>query len=720
MSTYRFTLRTNTGTQVFGADKVKNWDSVKIGITRNETYRGLLKKFTGTFEFTKNIRASLISLYDKYGSEAEIYMKVEVGNRNKDRSSFRQFGTELKADMSTFDVSELTVGIQFIASGFEEKLFNRDSNEVEYATNTSIDGDSIPVFANETRKIELHSRELLLKSSLNIGLDAFPEVEFPTGTLLRFYGLALPLNIGYRSDDDFKDSFFAIKEADFPPEPESFFLLQASEDKQITIDYSLNSSITFRTSANGQIYSSILYVVHVDSDYNQKIVHNLGTYAPSGDPNVGVNGTVTIPINYSGQIIHDIAKGDSLQLLVYLKIGEGSYVNTKLRIRGINFQNNVLYAESKSVKPATTADCILPHELFSRICSILTGAQMPFYSEIFGRTDLGYAQDGAWAYLVALNGLMIRGFPFSGTDSETTYAKFSASLKDAFKAYNSILNIGATIEQTPDGNVRFRIDPYDSLFGNKVVLKLGDFIVGASRTPDKDMLFSELLVGYKEQEYEELNGIGTFNGEFNFAPPIKSVIKKMDIICPWRTDDYGIEQDRRKQYIDFPTEDTRSDKDIFLIDAKPNGNTLVAVKIEDYDSVTGILSPETAYNVRLSPGQNIRRWGSYIRASMPFGGIIKYTSGAKNTNLVTVKNGVTIAENADIDVESLAQNFMLPEKFVIDEVPLTLEQWKTIEESPNGLVQLESKGVHLYGYIDDVEYDIAKKKASITLKRALR
>lgn len=706
MSTYKFTLRTNDWSQTFGADMVSNWEAVKIGLTRNENYRGLLKKFTGTFEFVGSVRSALIALFDKYGSEAEIYIKVEIGNLNKDRSSFFQLGSELKGDMTTFEIGELTANIQFSASGFEEKLFNRDSNDVEYATTTSIDGESIPAFTNETRKILLHDRILKIDSNFKLeDQTCTPLAALPDYTVMKS-------SLVFASDSDIKNTVGDVSHTQYEFLAEQCFLLNAQETKTIKIKFDFDYEF--------QPYGSI-------GDSNTRTVNvriltlkpDLTPRSTVYDKQLGIipSNYGKLTGNYSDEDEITVNEGDSCILLLFFpESGANRYNQIKLRFQ----TNNSIYTSFNSTFPATTSDCILPHELFSRICSVITGAQLPFYSEIFGRTDLGYAQDGEWAYLVALNGFMIRGFPFAGIDEDTTYANFACSLRDAFKAYNCILNLGATIEAMPDGSMRFRIDKYENLFGSKVILKLGDFISGATRAPNTALLFSELLAGYKDQEYEELNGVGTFNGQFNFSSPLKSVTKKMDIVCPWRADDYGIELARRKQYVDHPTEDTRYDDDVFLIDAKLVDGQLVAVKAEDFDSVNGILSADTVYNLQLSPGQNIRRWGNVIRAAMPNGGTLKFTSGPKNTNLSTTYGEITITENADIEVSELSPNFMSPEKLTIDEVPLTKDKWAIIEQNPNGLIEFQSKGVNLYGFLDDVDYDISKKTASITLIRSVR
>lgn len=706
MASYKFTLRDIDGSVTFGSDKVMNWDSIEINQTRNQTYRGLLRKFTGELEFVGSIRKRLIRLVDRIGSEAEIYLTIYVGNDNRDRSSFKLMGDgELKADMTTWEVSELSCKCNFLSSGFEEVLMNRNDNEVEYNTHTSVDGVAIPVFLNETRRIELHDRVLELNSAFDIDSSS---VEL-NGFFVTSY-IPVAFIKAYASDDDFKNvpiSVFSDKNAS-----ESFFILKASESKDINMNYSISTILQIQINAGVWFYK--ISKRKVDVDYNQiseDVIFDSDFIFGSGLKNISVN--------YNADLTEHLNVGESLQLLI--SITQQTPITADPIIFGYYPNKNAIISNSKSYFPASTADCIPPHELFSRFCSIYTGSQMPFYSETFGRTDLGYAQDGEWCWLVALNGLMIRSFPFAGTDENTRYARFASSLKKAFESYNAILNLYATIEFV-NGQYRFRIDKYDDLFNQADAIDLGELIAGVSRSLDKNILFGEMIAGYENEEYEELNGLGAFNGQFNFTPPIKSVTTKLSIKSKYRTDDYGIELIRRKPYASFPTEDTNGDDDIFLIDAKISGDHLVAVRDEYFSIVTGILNPTSAYNLRLSPGRNIRRWGSVIHSAMPHGGVIKFMTGAKNTQLVTrlLTETESIVENADIDVATLAPALYLPERLALSECVMSFDKYLQIEANRNSVVFFKNKGVNLYGYIDDLSYDPNKKTAKVELIRANR
>lgn len=718
MPTFRFTHRDDDGSIVFGAEKVKSWDSIKIGLTRNDTFRGLLRKYTGTMEFVKDVRRRIIRNVDKNGSEAQMYLTIEQGNDNKDRRSFSLLGdSEMKADMTTLEITELEAKINYKGSGFEEVLMNRIDNESEYNTHTSIDGDSIPTFVFETVDIELHDRVLELNSALDGGFNVDGKLDpltIQSDTNSDFF-VPIPFTINYASDTDFKNVScqpYAISDLN---NAETFVVLQAEETKTINIKYNIDTIIDINLfRAPGYEFSDVIYFYKrlVDSEYNEISKELIQTFNYSATPFA----FIPFHVIYKADLQILIEKGQSLQFYLDINLPHGSTYNSyAVSVKKASENKNAITSNSKSYFEKTTANCILPHELFSRYLSIYTGVQLPFYSEIFGRIELGYEKNGDWAGLVALNGKMVRGFPFSE-------CKFATSLKDIFKAYNCILNLGATIETTLSGEKRLRIDKFEDLLDSKIVLRLGDLMTGVSRSLNKKYLWSEIIVGYKEQEYESLNGLGTFNGLTNLTTPLKSISTKLDLTCPFRTDDYGLEQIRRIQYKDSPNEDASGDDDIWLIDAFVDGGKLKARKTELFSKVEGILNPDSVYNLRLSPGRNLRRWGNVVHSCMPNGGTIKFGSGPKNTALVTrlLTETKDLTEKADVNTNDLDPALFMPETLIIGECPFNKEQWLSLQQNTGGIVEFENKGVKLYGYIEEMENEAAKKMANFELIRINR
>ena len=244
MPTFRFTHRDDDTTIVFGAEKVQSWDSIKIGLTRNDTFRGLMRKYSGSIEFVKSMRDRIIRLVDKTGIETKAYITIEVGNDNKETGSFVRMGDgELKADMTTLDITELSAKLDYVGSGFEEVLMNRIDNEHEYNTHLSVDGDVIPTFGHETVDITLHDRVLELNGSNDIyfNLDESEDALSKGAFQKNEFIIPIPVFINNNSDSDIKNVLCQPVFNEEINNAENFYILKAEKTKVVNLKYEINT-----------------------------------------------------------------------------------------------------------------------------------------------------------------------------------------------------------------------------------------------------------------------------------------------------------------------------------------------------------------------------------------------------------------------------------------------------------------------------------------------
>lgn len=125
---------------------------------------------------------------------------------------------------------------------------------------------------------------------------------------------------------------------------------------------------------------------------------------------------------------------------------------------------------------------------------------------------------------------------------------------------------------------------------------------------------------------------------------------------------------------------------------------------ETYTSITGIVNPNTAYNIEpFTPGRMVRTHGNYFRGIFHnlVGEYLKFLTSDKNKELATVLNGKTIIEKMDIAVSDLDDPLFFPYliKFKT-EVPLMFEQIQT--GAANGHIHLTYNGVNIYVFPEEV------------------
>ena len=138
-------------------------------------------------------------------------------------------------------------------------------------------------------------------------------------------------------------------------------------------------------------------------------------------------------------------------------------------------------------------------------------------------------------------------------------------------------------------------------------------------------------------------------------------------ISNYRSDSYGIEFARRKSIETNPTDDTRYDKEVFLLDLKRGATDVFSQRLfaDDFaKEPTGIFSPETAHNLRFSPVNILLRWGWWIRVGLEKykSSFIRASSSEGNSKLTTqLIGGNEYPENGSILVSELEKPRMLPE-----------------------------------------------------------
>jgi hypothetical protein len=119
-----------------------------------------------------------------------------------------------------------------------------------------------------------------------------------------------------------------------------------------------------------------------------------------------------------------------------------------------------------------------------------------------------------------------------------------------------------------------------------------------------------------------------------------------------------------------------------------------------YTSISGLLNPDTAYNIEdLTPKRMLMNhadyWASTLFNQVP--GVMKWTTSSKNQLLSTTFGGVTITENADVPVSSLGSKLFYP--FVLNfntKVPLNFMDLFT--GAANGHIEFSYNGKTLYGF----------------------
>lgn len=272
-------------------------------------------------------------------------------------------------------------------------------------------------------------------------------------------------------------------------------------------------------------------------------------------------------------------------------------------------------------------------------------------------------------------------------------AKIKTSLKDFFTSFNTRFSIG--LGNRDEVAV---IEAKSAFFTSDVIADLGE-VADCQITNASDYLWNTLKIGWPAQDYDDINGKDEFNNTHNYTSPVKRLGKELDLTAPYRCDPYGIEF-TRINLDGKSTTDNESDNDVFIINIADNGSGGYILNRPAYTALSGVRAGSSIFNVELSPARCVIANGSFLHIGMDLldTGSLTFQTTEKNAALSTTLDGVTIAENQNFLIGSLAAKLFLPKMFQIEcQVPLNIVD--LIEVNPYGKIRFKWLGNTCKGYI---------------------
>lgn len=390
-----------------------------------------------------------------------------------------------------------------------------------------------------------------------------------------------------------------------------------------------------------------------------------------------LSGTFDV-VDFNGNVV--LNEGEGLGLEVMLKadfeanwLGVGA---TSKRSYYYKLNSGEITIQEDSNFESTTCKAIKPFHLANRLVEILTNRKSAVKSSIL--------ENGKWSNLMLTHGFWLRGFS-SEKDQDLAaesrkFKPFTTNFKDFITSLSVVCNIGLGIEKI-GAREYVVIEDLKYFYNRNTTIRLPSRIGNVKRSVDQSLFFQSINIGYeKGGDYEEAMGLDEYNTQNTYTTCIRRLDNVYTRLSKYRADSYGIEFARRKPFKSFSTEDTNYDQDIFFIDCKENPNTTYSPRYwsEDYSSTpTGVFSPDTAFNLRLSPLNVLLRHGWVIHSGLTkfFEQKIKYSSSKGNSNLKTL-----FKENEDIPISLLGKARYVPEIIEFDHV-CTPSLIRQLEES---------------------------------------
>lgn len=616
------------GTSLWIYDDPINWEKSDKTLKRSTKTYGVYTELSKDLGFTSKAMDFLLVAKANRSVEADVTLEEWRMYDDEDGFYLHSTGT---FDFSEFTEDELQVQLPFKTGGLNAIVESKLSQDFEMDRLESIDGDVIDALTLVS--VALTSREILLLSQLK-ALN-----EYVDGSWTQTF---MP-NMTIVSESDPRISELLDDEIIYNLDGKAVNMFYNNNDVSKTINIRFSWDLYARTFGfNTHLIKITVYKYNL-SGTSYTLIDNTVVYDSGYLSQFAFTGENTVSF--------DLEMGDSLMYTIQSTGGSGLGQGTQ-RLFLNTFTIDV---SEESVRDDSSTNAVLIHEMGEKLMQIITGRKGVFKSEFYGREEIGYQNDGEYSRTAMTLGFWVRDF---------LDKKMEFSIDKLIKTTNAIHNVGYTIE-TIENEDYFIMEDMKYFFQNVTTIILPEQVSKVKRKTATDFYSDSLLFGYNEPSgdnlYEEAMGLDEYNTQNGYTTPVKRVNNEYSKLSPARADSYGMEFARRKQKINYPEEDTRYDQHVFLMDLKLGDGTNLEQRtwVDDLEEIpTGVFSPETATNLRLTPFRCSERHQWFYGGG--FYGVfkdeyIRFANSKGNSKLSTKKSGeVSRSERGDVQVSELA------------------------------------------------------------------
>lgn len=785
---FRFTLNNTTEGQEVLSREPKGWDKTEILTKRDQKYHGIFREFSVKLEFYSGAGKEYIDeIYQTQGIDAEVTLLIEIEcNGTYETLYSGKLNLETWESFGNIGSRDSFTSVDIIEIGVTQTVKNRLKTKINLSELETLDGTALTDFTYGPYDLNLHSKEIVYASEFNFTDDATTYFQNVVGWSRE--GIDNAANVigdSPGSDVTIQASFSQtlipdaiitdevlnytadtpslVRSGTYPgttAQIQSTSLIVASNAGSDT--YNITGKIKFgfnlyvnvgATSTSGSKYFNYNVVprLYMQTGSTVTLLQTEATVSGSANFDSGSSGNNQLIIPFTEYTFdftqNNMTVADGGVIRLYVKFdtewvierpGLGGEYGLAISLQCFVHEDysasikSFIKVEQESLTTATTAKAFAIHEAGARIAQSITNQTDAFRSDLFGRKNSQpntYSSNGCASFGAITNGFQIRKFPIADRP-------IYMSMEDFYEGLDAIYNLGMGIETGGSGYV-IRVEPKEYFYSTNVILRIGnipDIKVGVA----KNYYYNALKIGYEKWETENVNGLEEFNSKRHYSLPVNTD-KELTQFSKIVAGGYPLETARRKQYVDETTTDYEYDNLNFIVclnrtvDGSGNPNTLTtAEKNENYTTTTNILSPATAYNLRISPARNALRWNSVVGAGLikKPGKSLKLTytegNGLMETEFTADTcegnyNNELLIENQDIQWDGVNTNNLpiwIPEIYEFD-YPLSFEDYKNIKTNPTYCLEISrTQSDFIKAYILEIRYKPVSGMASFKLLRA--
>lgn len=630
-------------------DDLSNWDDVKLSFKR-DNYDGVIRSFSTKFQFAGSGYSLLKGEYRKAYIDASA--SIVFYTRNNSWTWNERFRCAL--DFSTFSDDGSIISINAVDDSLAALIKANKGTQYEY-----------PVGELKEEKRLLYDR-LQMHNQVNYTITGENEVEseavihtYVDVPQKADYGSSIPLyivtsdiqnkNVVEVYDEEQTDDLRLPGTTTTPTPPSTFFLKCIRSFTTVNIQFNM----VIRTIGGGGISSIRLY--HYNGTNHNELLYVRITennfYYTFATPDAGLDVKMA-----NGDLLYFfLDTTESTRFDFAYPVADPRYINISFKGRD----------ESLAI------DVITPLSLLNRLLKSINGEKEGIFGEITSGVDSRLD-----------NTLIVAAESIRGLEKAkiyTSYTKFTKWMEAEF-GFVPVIN---------DNKVSFV--HRDSLFTDVEIKDLADQWNDFTYSVNASLIYANVKAGYDKQDYDSVNGRDEFRFTNEYTTGHTLTDNVLDLISPYRADAYGIEFLAAKRGED--TTDSDSDNDIFFVGASVIGGEYKLIRGGNY-SITGVISPESMFNVMYAPRFMIEANKKYIGVSAS---LLAFASSNGNSDIVI--NGVAETEDIPINESDFTIGEVSVETGDVD-VPVDLK----------GYISLTHHGEVYKGYISKSDFNYGKSE----------
>lgn len=631
--------------------------------TRTIKNIGVIANFSSDLKFVNDGLDYIEDIIFNYGVNEIITIKKEGKDPNTDEWIELYFGT---LDIMVYENEDGVLSIRINSGGIDKIFKSRESENIEIESNKTLDEITIPELV--TKNISLGGREIFLKTIYNVlKTDNNSYLYNQTNGQTRGKNVCVPLNVFSKSHDNAQSTYPNTEIGDDTQQRKSqgtnglMFFANADRQRNLDVDLkiSFKPNVINYDDVNWSTFWLRISIYKDGASYNYSRGYDIWRTDRIRDYN-----NISQYFEWKNILVLNQGESASLQFCQLMDGKNGK--SAHLEIKCENIVADMTISESSS-SPGTQTEMLLMHELGERLSLLITGKNNIFKSNVLGRKELGYRKDGLWAYLATYSGHWLRNFSLADEANEDSrYRRYTTSFKDYAETLRSIFNIHVGF-QTINGIEQVVAEDFSYFFNQNIVIVLPFPLTKAKRYTAEDFIYSGVEIGYeKGGTVEDVQGLDEPNGKSNWVSNITALKNPYTAISKYIAGVYAEEKQRQYQKKDYPTLDRDLDKDIFIKDCKLSLGSIKERTWKDDFAVppTGIFSPNTTKNLRLSPANNLRRHGVLLNIPLKHyqNKYLAFGSSTSNSGMVTQPTDIAsqIAENGSVLNSKLGNRIFEP------------------------------------------------------------